>query len=79
MLQEISKKIYDPQKVVYSFDMVTKVFSRLFEIKQEHNISLYDYTKRFKQAQDNFVMILGTEILFKYMEKPRILISVQVT
>ena len=69
MLQEISKKMYDPQKVVYPFDTITKVFNRLFEIKKDHNESLYDYTKRFKQARDNFMMILGTEVLYKYIEQ----------
>ena len=69
MLQDISKKMCDPQKVVYPFDTITKVFNRLFEIKQDHNESLYDYTKRFKQARDSFTMILGTEVLYKYIEQ----------
>ena len=69
MLQENNKKMYDPQKVVYLCDIITKVFNRLFEIKQDHNKSLYNYTKKFKQARDNFTMILGMELLHKYMEK----------
>ena len=69
MLQEISKKMYDPQKVVYPFDTITKVFNRLFEIDEDHNGSLSYYRKRFKQMQDDFTMIFGTEALYKYIEQ----------
>ena len=53
LLEEISKKMYDPAQAKYQFGTVTKLISRLMTMKQGDKESLHDYTSRFKQVRDD--------------------------
>ena len=54
LLEEISKKMYDPARDKYEYMSLTQTFKRLLATKQEDEEGLLDYTKRFKQKKTIF-------------------------
>src|SRR5210317_2119987 len=69
LLQEISSKMYDPARAKYEYASITERFKMLLNTKQQDDKDLTSYTKRFKQASDNFMAVLGNNILNEYVRK----------
>ena len=67
MLEEINAKMYDTMEEKYEYDMALRVFKHLFGTTQDDGESLQDYTKRFKQSQDNFKNTVGEDFLEQFM------------
>ena len=66
LFKEISSKMYNPARAKYEYVSLTQTFNRLFNTKQEEEELLIDYTKWFKQAQENFAGIVGKDLLHKF-------------
>ena len=67
-MKAIKLKMHDPSKVKCPFVTIFEQLDRLFNAKQEDEESLNDYTKRFKQAQDNVKSIMGEDWLHHFTE-----------
>ena len=68
MSEKIKLKMCDPSKVKCLCIASFKQLERPLNTKQEEDEALIEYTKQFKQAQDNFKSIVGTEWLEMFVE-----------
>src|SRR5210317_813342 len=69
LLQEISSKMYDPARAKYEYASITERFKMVLNTRQQDDEDLMSYTKRFKQASDNFTAVMGNNILDEYVRK----------
>ena len=69
LLQEISSKMYDPVRARYEYASIPERFKMLLTMKQQDDKDLTTYTKRFKQASDNFTAVMGEGVLDNYVKR----------
>ena len=69
LLDEIKRKMYDPEADKYPFISMTDFLYRLLVTRQDDGEELVDFIKRFKQTRDNLVGTVGSNFLDKFIER----------
>ena len=68
LLEAIKVLMHDPVRATYHFASISETITRHFNLRQQENESLIDWTKRFKQSADVLKSTLGTTFLDDAME-----------
>ena len=68
MSNEIKLKMCNPSKVKCPFVTLFGKLERPLSAKQDYEAALIKHAKRFKQAQDNVKLIMGTEWFEVFVE-----------
>ena len=65
-LETIKQTMYVPTRSKYVYDGIIETIKQIFDMKQSDDENIVEYSKRFKQALDEFKATLGKQLLDHY-------------